>query len=257
MNRINRISSLLKQKFKAMLLHSVLTLVISIISAGIVFFIWYPGQLSDLLNSTEIYLLVLLIEVCLGPLMSLVIFNPSKPRAELIRDYSLIGIIQISALAYGIHTTYIARPVYTIFVVDRIEVVSAFELEAADIQESSITEFQSLPALGIKQICVTVPENPQEKSDLIWSAIEKGKDIHLLPKYYRHCHDNEILSNAKSSAPLIELIKSNNQYSHFLEALPKQGFTWLPVHSSIGSWIEIYPKNKSASPYYINVNPFF
>jgi len=56
--------------------------------------------------------------VCLGPLLTLAVFDPKKK--ELKRDLSIILLIQLSALFYGIYTVSVARPAYIVFAVDAI-----------------------------------------------------------------------------------------------------------------------------------------
>jgi len=62
--------------------------------------------------------LVLIVDVCLGPLLTLAVFDPKKK--ELKRDLSIILLIQLSALFYGIYTVSVARPAYIVFAVDAI-----------------------------------------------------------------------------------------------------------------------------------------
>lgn len=69
--------------------------------------------------------------VC-GPLLTFVVFNPSKPRMELRRDLTLVGLVQLLALFYGVHTLSYARPVALVHEVDRIRVLSYSDLVEAD-----------------------------------------------------------------------------------------------------------------------------
>lgn len=52
-----------------------------------------------------------LIDLVLGPLMTLIIFNPAKSRREIRFDLGTIALIQASVLAWGIYTVHNERPV--------------------------------------------------------------------------------------------------------------------------------------------------
>ena len=47
----------------------------------------------------------------MGRRRSLVIFNPAKTRRHLVMDFTVIGLLQVAALAYGLWTVFVARPV--------------------------------------------------------------------------------------------------------------------------------------------------
>ena len=75
----------------------------------------------------------------------------------MILDFSVVGAIQIAALLYGMHTVYVARPVYYAFDADRFTTVTAAELAelaTPDDMAKAPKELQSLPKLGAKPIAL-------------------------------------------------------------------------------------------------------
>lgn len=242
-----------KAKLKAAGIHGLVTLVVAVLTACLVYFIWYPGALAQMLSGTDLYLIVLGVELCLGPLMSLVIYNPKKPRSELVRDYSIIAVVQLSALIYGLYSVALSRPVYLVFVKDRIEVVAATELKAGDLALAKDSSFKFLPWLGPKSICTESPTDSKEKSDLLLSGIA-GKDIQLMPKYYRHCHENEVIKKSKPKDQLFSLTKI--KVAELPANLQASEFTWLPVVTRFNAWIVVYVDGDINKPTYLNLNPF-
>ena len=114
-------SDLLVSKFKAAGVHLLVSTVIVGLAALLVFYVWYPGELSTMLGGLELFFFVVICELALGPLVSLVIFNPAKPRRELVRDYALVVVVQLAALSYGLYAVALSRPVFLVFVKDRVE----------------------------------------------------------------------------------------------------------------------------------------
>jgi hypothetical protein len=242
------------QKVKAAAIHSVVTAVILAATASVVYFVWYPNEFAKMLGGTNLLLIIGGVELCLGPLMSLVIYNSNKSLKELTIDYLVVGTLQVLALLYGLYSIALSRPVFLVFVKDRIEVVAAAELETADLLAAKEKSFQSLPWLGPELICTESPVNLQEKSDLLISGL-KGKDIQLLPKYYRKCFEGEVMANAKTQDDLYVMTKIS------MNDLPSdmndyRSFKWLPVVTRFNYWIVVYEGNSTENPRYLDLNPF-
>ena len=105
----------------------VLTLIL-----GGMYFGWYrwPGwYLSGVIHVVGI---VVLVDVVIGPTLTLIIANPAKPRRELTRDLAIIVSVQLVALVYGAATLWEGRPLYYTFSADRLEFVQASDIDAAE-----------------------------------------------------------------------------------------------------------------------------
>ena len=244
---------MIKEKLMAAGVHALFTLTISVACASLVYFIWYPDGMSSMLEGVEILYILVLVEVALGPLMSLVIYNKAKPRSELIKDYSIVASIQIAALVYGISVVAASRPVYVVFVKDRLEVIVATEIADKDLADAS-AEFRNLPWFGPLFICTESPEDPVEKSELLLSALG-GRDIQLIPKYYRECHANEV------QGKLFAGQKFQGMTGISLDKLPAEvsqaNFGWLPVATRFGHWLAVVPENTDVyDPIFVDVDPY-
>ncbi len=117
---------------RAAAIHLLLSATVAGVVAALVFGLWFPSPLRELVGGTELFWLIVGVDVVCGPLLTLVMFNPSKPRAELRRDLALVALIQLLALGYGIHTLAHARPVALVHEVDRFRVVTYFDLDEGE-----------------------------------------------------------------------------------------------------------------------------
>jgi len=129
------LSSRLRLALKAAAWHAALSLAVAALVAVLVFGLWFPGPLRELAGGAELFWLIVGVDVVCGPLLTLVVFNPAKPRRELFRDLAWVALIQIAALAYGVHTLSYARPVALVFEVDRFRVVGHGDLDGADLAQ--------------------------------------------------------------------------------------------------------------------------
>lgn len=244
---------MIKSKIRAAILHGLITVFVAVMGAIVIYRVWFPGDLAAMMRGGQLYGIVLGVEVFLGPVMSLVVYNASKPFRELVVDYSVIGSVQLLALVYGLYAVSISRPVFIVFVKDRLEVVSAVELEPGDLANARDKVFRSLSWWGPKMVCVESPTDPYEKSELLQSALD-GKDIQLLPKYYRGCDVGEITSKAYGKEQLE--IMTSIRLSDLPVGVVNATFKWLPVVSRFDYWTVLYKNGNLDEPVYINADPF-
>jgi len=89
-------------RLKAFAIHLAISALIALAVIGLVFFIWYPAPLHTATGVTQIFLLLLTVDVVLGPLLTLIVYKTGKKT--LIMDLTVIALLQLSALAYGVWT---------------------------------------------------------------------------------------------------------------------------------------------------------
>lgn len=117
-----------KDRLQASAVHLSLSLLVAALSALLVFGLWYPYPYREISGGRELFLLVVTVDVILGPLITLAIFNRRKPWKELRRDLCIVVTLQFSALGYGLWTVALARPVHMVFEIDRFRIVHAIDV---------------------------------------------------------------------------------------------------------------------------------
>lgn len=117
-----------KTRLRAAGIHLGISLLMAGLAALLVFGLWYPYPYREISGGRELFLLVVAVDVVLGPLITFSVFSRAKPRAELRRDLAVVGLIQLAALAYGLWTVQAARPVHLVFEYHRFRVVHAVEV---------------------------------------------------------------------------------------------------------------------------------
>ena len=76
--------------------HLFISFLITLVVIGVVFFIWYPSPLATAAGVTHIFLMLLVIDVIVGPFLGLLVYKQGKKSLKF--DLSLIIGIQIAAL---------------------------------------------------------------------------------------------------------------------------------------------------------------
>jgi hypothetical protein len=163
--------------------------------------VWYRTPLFMAQGGLEIFLLLLVVDVTLGPLLTLIVFQPRKKNLKF--DLAVIGTLQVIALFYGIYTLLAARPVYLAALGHRFDVVTANEVDDADIKAA----VQSLPFWGPKWVGTKQAADPKERERILFSALG-GADYGHFPQHHQPLENmrDEILKNAQ---PISDLKKEN------------------------------------------------
>src|SRR6185503_4866064 len=70
-----------------------------------------------------------------------------------------------------------------VYNVDRFNLVSAIDLDPADVAAAKSEEFRRLPIDGPRYIAAPQPKDPRERQRILEFALA-GKDVHLFPQQY-------------------------------------------------------------------------
>lgn len=133
--------------------HLAISVLIAVLCAALVFGVWYPYPYSQLAGGRELFALVMTVDVVIGPLLSLVVYSPTKPRAELWRDIGFIALAQAVALGYGLYSVAEARPVWLAFEGDRFRIVAIPDIDRTKLSGAPM-HLRQLSLIGPKLVGV-------------------------------------------------------------------------------------------------------
>ncbi|WP_331353219.1 TfpX/TfpZ family type IV pilin accessory protein [Cellvibrio sp. UBA7671] len=247
----------MKLRLIASLIHFGLSALVAMVFSGVVFGLWYPNQLDIATGVTSIFLLVLGVDVVLGPLLTLIVFNPLKK--ELKRDLFIIVMIQLAALFYGVRSVYQGRPIYVAFNIDRFDLVQASDITPKSFADAKLEQFKSVPRWGAELVFARRPDDPDERRELLFGALSGGADLAYIPKYYDSYSNNAAFVSAKIRE-LNELIgfnpDSKAQVERLIEKYPPAEFGYLPLRASRQDMTLILNKKTAAIVEYVSLKPW-
>lgn len=172
-----------RDKFRAAGIHLGLSLGVALLAGLLVFGLWYPYPYREISGGRELFLIVVSVDVVLGPLITFVIFNRRKPRKELRRDLAFVVLIQLAALGYGLWTVFVARPVHLVFEVDRFRAVHAIDVDTALLKKKP-PEVEAMPLLGPTLLAVRPFKDSKESFDATVAALQ-GAELGARPDLWR------------------------------------------------------------------------
>jgi hypothetical protein len=168
-------------RWKAAAIHLLISAAIGLIVGALLLLVWYPAPFFHAAGADVLVILLVSVDLVLGPLLTLVVFKSGKKGLKF--DLTLIALMQSAALVYGLSIVLLSRPVFLVAAVDRFVLVSASEIDAADLAKGSRPEFRSLSFTGPRIAGSRIPSTWQERNKVLFSGAA-GKDIDKYPEYY-------------------------------------------------------------------------
>ena len=228
-----------KDRLRASAIHLAISLSIALLAALVVFGLWFPYPYRELSGGRDLFLLVIAVDVVMGPLITLVIFNRAKSRRHLAMDFSIVGLLQLAALSYGLFTVFIARPVHLVFEFHRMAVVHAVDVDPKLLSQAP-AELQALPLTGPTLLSLRAFKTADEQMTSTLQAAQ-GLAQAAQPGLWQPYSTarTDILKEAK---PVTQL-KSRfpNQAAEIDSAVAKSGFSaeklgYLPLLGRKDAW---------------------
>ena len=210
-------------RFKASALHLALSLCIAALAALLVFAIWYPNPYREISGGRELFLLLVAVDVVLGPLITLAIFNRNKPTKVLQRDLAVVGLIQLAALGYGLWTVAMARPVHMVFEYKLFRVVHAVDIPP-ELLSQTPAGVEALPLSGPTMLGLRPFKDSQESMDATMAALQ-GMTLASRPDLWQPYEKSasEVLKVARPTAEL--KVRFADQAAAIDRALAEAGHT--------------------------------
>jgi glycerol uptake facilitator-like aquaporin len=87
-----------RDRLQASAVHLAISAAIAALAAALVFWLWYPYPYREISGGRELFLIVVSVDVILGPFITLAVFNRTKPWTVLRRDLVVVAILQLLAL---------------------------------------------------------------------------------------------------------------------------------------------------------------
>ena len=195
-------------RWKAAAIHLTISAFIALSVVAAMLLVWYPPPYFEAMGGDHLVAILIGVDVVLGPMITFIIFAKGKARHLIRFDLMVIGIVQLTALAYGVTVVATARPVYLVFSVDRFDVTSANEIRPEELAKVKREEFKSIPLFGPKLAATRLPPNdPDEQYRVLMSGIA-GADINTFPQHFLPYPELAPLA-LKRSKPLEKLREYN------------------------------------------------
>lgn len=220
-------------RFQAGLTHLGASALVALAALVLVFIFWYPDVMAQAQGVSRLLMILIGVDVVLGPAITTIIWNPGKGN-WLRFDLFVIALVQTLALLYGLQAIYGGRPAYLVFNIDRFEITAFQEVDAAS-HSRAPAEFRR-SFWGYRTASARLPEDQKERQELLFNSVSGGPDLRQLPHLFLPLHAERETMLAKlhpmgelrtinelDEAAWIELIASFRRPESELGYLPMRG----------------------------------
>jgi hypothetical protein len=189
--------------------HFLLSVFIFSIVTFILSSLWYPAPYFLAAGGWQGLQIAAPIDLVLGPLLTLVVVNKHKTKSKIIFDLVVIGLIQLSALTWGVSTIYQQRPVANVYWdwEKAFFSVSAADLNKYGYELSKLDNFDSKkPVL----IVARKPVSKQEIDEVVSTISQKAIPPYLQTNLYEPLALN-FIEVKLAQLDLATFLKSENE----------------------------------------------
>lgn len=233
--------------------HVAVSVCIALLVLGLVYGLWYPSPLAKAVGVTHIFLMLLAIDVILGPILGFVVYKESKKTLKF--DLSVIILIQIAALCYGVFSIEQGRPAWLVFHVDRFELVRKNDLILENIDQAQ-PQFQQVSWTGPQFAAVKSAVSTQQRQNDMFTEVLGGISLAQQPDRYVELNQakNQI---RKRALPLIELEQYNSktEVKKTIAKYPKAN-AWLPLKANAIDMVVLVNKESASIIKIVDLRPW-
>jgi hypothetical protein len=214
-------------------LHLAISIAVALAVVAAMLFLWYPTPYFQAMGGGGLLVLIVGVDVVLGPLITLIIFNTKKKSLKF--DLTCVAVVQVMALAYGVSTMFQARPVYTVFNKDRFDVIIAADISDKERSKVVNAAFKSLSFTGPQVVAMETPNDMKEIQRMLVSGI----DSRAFSQYYV-TYDSKAKDAATAAKPITQIQKTNPASAEKLKAF----LTTKALDESKVSFLPLYTRNE-------------
>lgn len=243
----------MSKRVKFFLSHLGLSLLISLLILSWIFFVWYPTPLAKAVGVTHIFLMLICIDVIIGPLLGFIVYKAGKKTLKF--DLTVVILIQISALLYGVYTIGQGRPAWIVYNVDRFELVRNNEI-ILDQSKNAKEQYQSSSWLQPKFVAVQLSQDIKQRNDDMFNEVFGGVSLSQHPE--RYVPLEQVKAQMQKRAQKIELLNqfnTKNEVDSIVSKYP-QANAWFPLKANAVDMVVLVNKEKGEVVKIVDLRPW-
>lgn len=154
-------------------------LLIGVVSLLITMF-WFPSALWPMSQISGLIGLIAIVDITIGPLLTLIVYKHGKRTLKF--DLTVIVILQLVVLVYGLHILAQNRPIFIVGNIDRMDLVLAQEIDDADLAMAP-EQWRKRSWTGPIVVGANMPEEQELRQQLLFDGLA-GRDLQHQPVFF-------------------------------------------------------------------------
>lgn len=245
-------------RWRAAGLHLLASTTVGLITAALIVGLWYPGIYFDASGASRLILILLGVDVMLGPLLTLIVFRHDKP--EIAFDMAVILIVQLAAFTYGLTVIVSSRPVFLVAAVDRLVVVSANQLDQEELPDDASSPYRRLSFTGPELVGLQLPSDLKERNRVLTLELA-GRPAEAMPRLYRP-YSEVSAELIRHGQPISQLLgRPDEESRRVVEWLAHSGrkpdeLVWVPLQARKRDLVTIIDRESAVPLVMLDIHPW-
>ena len=222
-------------RFKATAIHFLISVAVVTSIIALMLTLWYPHAYFKLMGGTHLIYMIGSVDVFIGPLLTFVVFKTGKKSLRF--DLSVIGMLQATAMSYGLYVMFEARPIFTVFNQNAFYVASVVDIYPKELLKGKKEEWRTASLTGPRLVAIGMSYEYQNKEDknLVFAL---GNTVQTHPVVY-DSYANHRLKVIKAGKPLHQLAEISTKNESTIDAFLQKSnrlmkdFLFLPIYSAV------------------------
>lgn len=243
----------MSKRLKFFLSHLFISFLIALVVIGLVFFVWYPSPLAIAVGVTHIFLMLLAIDVIVGPVLGLLVYKEGKKTLKF--DLGVIITIQIAALCYGVYSIEQGRPAWLVFHADRFELVRKNDIILDHIDQAQ-SKFQHVSWAKPQLVAIKSAKDVQQHNNDIFIEVLGGISLAQQPE--RYVDFTQAKSQIKQRAKKIDELQKYNDKNLVKKILAQypQANAFVPLKATVVDMTVLINKEKGEVVKIVDLRPW-
>lgn len=241
------------RRLKYFICHLAISAVIGLLILILVFWGWYAVPLASAVGVTHIFLMMLVIDVIVGPILGFIVYKEGKKTLKF--DLSVIILIQIAALCYGVFSIEQGRPAWLVYNIDRFELVRKNGLIEDHIVDA-LPQYQHVSWLKPQFVAVELAKDIKTRNDDLFAEALGGVSIAQKPE--RYVPLEKVKPQIQQRAQVLSLLNQFNAKEDINTIIKKypQADSWVPLKANAVDMVVLMNKEKGEVVKIVDLRPW-
>lgn len=243
----------MSKHLKFFLSHFAVSTIIASIGTILIFYLWYPEPLTQAVGVTHIFLMLLAIDVIIGPVLGFMVYKEGKKTLKI--DLGIIILLQALALGYGVYSIFKGRPAWLAYNVDRFEVVRNNEIIADHIEQAQ-PKYQQPSWLKPQFVAVEFARDSQIRQKEMFAEVLAGISIAQRPeRYVAFSQAKTQLQQHAQSLSTLKQFNDPTRVDQLLKQYP-EATAWVPLKANAVDMVVLLNKKKAEVIKIVDLRPW-
>lgn len=217
----------MSKRIKFFIGHLSVSLLIAIATAILIFLVWYPQPLAKAVGVTSLFVMLIIIDVIIGPLLGLLVYKEGKNTLKF--DLAVVILTQLSAFTFGFYTIAQGRPLWIVASNYNFQLVKNNEINDQSIQYAA-EAFKNRSWIGPQFVGIRTDLNHRSHVSTVQNG--QGAWFNYPARYISIDKVENRFKYAIQDLTMLEKFNSKEQVISTLKRYP-QANAWMPLAAPV------------------------